>query len=97
MPWCQPCARFYSPNSMTSEGDCPSCGTHLADAEEVAPSAALQERRAAAADDAPSPTAHTHADADAEEMRTPWHFWVLLAMAALYLGWRALQGILLLF
>ncbi|HJM22244.1 MAG TPA: hypothetical protein QF409_09685 [Acidimicrobiales bacterium] len=24
----------------------------------------------------------------------PWHFWVVAAAAALYLGWRALQGII---
>ena len=25
--------------------------------------------------------------------RIPWHFWVLLVAAAVYLGWRAVQGI----
>lgn len=29
--------------------------------------------------------------------RTPWHFWVALAAAAVYLGWRAIEGIALLF
>ena len=24
--------------------------------------------------------------------RIPWHFWLLLAAAAVYLGWRAVQG-----
>jgi hypothetical protein len=28
-----------------------------------------------------------------ETSRVPWHFWVLVAAAALYLGWRAVQGI----
>ena len=28
--------------------------------------------------------------------RIPWHFWLLLAAAAVYLGWRAVQGVALL-
>ena len=23
MPWCEPCGRFYNPNTLTSEGKCP--------------------------------------------------------------------------
>ena len=37
MPWCEDCARFYSPNTLTEQGDCPD-GHHVADpaaAEEV--------------------------------------------------------------
>ena len=33
--------------------------------------------------------------AGAEE-RIPWHFWLLLGAAAVYLGWRAVQGVALL-
>ena len=29
--------------------------------------------------------------------RVPWHFWVAITAAAIYLGWRAIQGIALLF
>ena len=25
--------------------------------------------------------------------KVPWHFWILVVAAALYLGWRAIQGI----
>ena len=28
--------------------------------------------------------------------RIPWHFWLLVAAAAVYLGWRAVQGVALL-
>lgn len=30
---------------------------------------------------------------DQPEPKVPWHFWLLLATAALYLVWRAIQGI----
>ena len=29
--------------------------------------------------------------------KVPWHFWVAMTAAAVYLGWRAIQGIALLF
>ena len=29
--------------------------------------------------------------------KVPWHFWVALAAAGFYLGWRAIQGIAQLF
>jgi hypothetical protein len=25
--------------------------------------------------------------------KIPWHFWLLIAVAAVYLGWRLIQGI----
>jgi hypothetical protein len=25
--------------------------------------------------------------------KVPWHFWLLLGVATIYLGWRAIQGI----
>lgn len=28
-----------------------------------------------------------------KQQRVPWHFWILVASAVLYLGWRAVQGI----
>lgn len=27
------------------------------------------------------------------DAKVPWHFWVLVAAAVIYLGWRLLQGI----
>lgn len=30
MPWCEDCGRFYTPSTLTPEGDCPS-GHHVAD------------------------------------------------------------------
>jgi hypothetical protein len=30
---------------------------------------------------------------DAEPYRAPWHFWVLVVAAVVYLGWRLVQMI----
>ena len=26
MPWCEECAKYWTPNSMNDDGTCPSCG-----------------------------------------------------------------------
>ncbi len=62
MPWCDPCERFYNPTTLTSDGECPSCGEPIA-----------------------------------ERSKVPWHFWLILVAAGVYLLWRAVQGVLLLF
>ena len=68
MPWCEPCHRFYNPNTLRPDGTCPSCG-----AKPAAPPAA-PERPAARG--------------------VPWHFWVVVGALVLYLGWRAVEGVL---
>ena len=30
MPWCEECAKFWTPTSLTREGACPSCGRVVA-------------------------------------------------------------------
>jgi hypothetical protein len=31
MPWCDDCARFWSPNTLTAQGECPTCGRQVAE------------------------------------------------------------------
>ena len=26
MPWCEDCSRFYNPNTLRTDGTCPTCG-----------------------------------------------------------------------
>ena len=35
MPWCEPCGRFYNPNTLKLDGTCPTCDTKLAEPAEV--------------------------------------------------------------
>jgi hypothetical protein len=30
VPWCDDCSRFWSPNTLPSDGACPTCGRTLA-------------------------------------------------------------------
>ncbi len=29
MPWCEECAKYYTPNSVNADGTCPQCGDAL--------------------------------------------------------------------
>ena len=33
MPWCEPCVRYLSPNSVSVGGTCPRCGGQVTDAD----------------------------------------------------------------
>lgn len=76
MPWCQDCDRFYTPSTLSTDGDCPE-GHHVADPDEGLP---LPQSGAAPREEEPDP-------------KVPWHFWVLLVSAVIYLAWRAVEGI----
>lgn len=30
MPWCEDCAKYWTPTAMQADGSCPSCGRDLA-------------------------------------------------------------------
>jgi len=63
-----------------ADGSCPKCRTKL---------------------DVSLPEGHDHEIELTEEERAkvaeaakiPWHFWVMVAATALYLGWRVIQGV----
>lgn len=81
MPWCDACDRFLSPSTVKVDGTCPSCGR------------VVDPGHAHVA--TPTPTTPTAAGEDDEEELPPipWHLWLLAAALAVYLGYRAMQGI----
>jgi hypothetical protein len=85
MPWCEACSRFLNPNTVATDGSCPSCGRAVeptgrtADVHDLPRPVDLQERAPVSGDD--------------EGVRAPWHFWLMVAGVGLYLGWRLVQGI----
>ena len=80
MAWCRSCERYLTPATLTAEGACPSCGSGVQHP---------TERHGS--DGGPGDV-----PAEVASERIPWHFWMLLAAAAVYLGWRAVQGVALL-
>lgn len=106
MPWCDACDRFLSPNTVHDDGTCPSCGTKVTGTASLrrakrghgssADAMAVRAERATSAEAEATSGAHaadaTEADA---QPKTPWHFKVLLVALVLYLGFRLVQGIVL--
>jgi hypothetical protein len=85
VPWCDACDRFLSPSTVRTDGTCPSCG-RLVDPGHAHPAAHAAAREA----EAPSKID----DEDDESLPPiPWHLWLLAAALAVYLGYRAMQGI----
>lgn len=81
VPWCPECDRFLSPSSVTTTGECPRCGRPVDAGAGKAPPAVV-------ASDA---TANTEADDELGPI--PWHLKLLAGAIALYLGFRAWQGV----
>ena len=81
MPWCDACDRFLSPSTVRTDGTCPSCG-RVVDPGHAHPAAHAAAAKTTVDD-----------DEDEELAPIPWHLWLLLAALAVYLGYRAMQGI----
>jgi nitroreductase len=87
VPWCERCSRFLNPNTVTTDGSCPTCGRAVEATErpgifrDVERSTDLQDRTTA-------PDSN-----DDEGVTAPWHFWLMVAGVGLYLGWRLIQGV----
>ena len=79
MPWCDACDRFLSPSTVKVDGTCPSCG-RVVDPGHAHPASA-------------TPVDVEHHDDDEDLPPIPWHLWLLAGGLAVYLGYRAMQGI----
>ena len=77
MPWCEECAKYWTPSAMNEDGTCPSCG-RVVDAQQ-ATAKNIDLKKLAKADD------------DDDQASAPWHLKVLMVLLALYLGWRVVQ------
>lgn len=90
MPWCEECAKYWTPNAMREDGTCPKCGDDLA--EQVSPAAqGSAARTSAGADRSGTDTSTIAQDDEAVDESVPWHFKLMVAMVALYLGWRVVE------
>ena len=81
MPWCDACDRFLSPSTVKIDGTCPSCGRVVEAGHAHAPTPGGEAPPKATTDD------------DEDLPPIPWHLWLLAAALAVYLGYRAMQGV----
>lgn len=78
MPWCEECARYFTPSAMNDDGTCPACGREIeATAPERVTPKNLDLRKLAAGE-----------TGDLDDTKAPWHFKLLMVLLVLYLGWR---------
>jgi RNA polymerase subunit RPABC4/transcription elongation factor Spt4 len=84
VPWCERCDRFLNPNTVATDGTCPSCGRTI----EPTRSDLFQEVAVRDPD-----TEIADAVDDEDRVRAPWHFWLMIGAVVAYLGWRLVQGI----
>ena len=81
MPWCEPCARYFAPSAMCSDGSCPACGRPVGTTTGAAP------RADPVTADSLDLRALARAGRPGSE-KVPWHFALLMVMLVAYLGWR---------
>lgn len=74
MPWCEPCAKYFAPSSMTTDGRCPKCGEQIE---------ANSHSTGITAENLNLKKLAGH-----ENEKAPWHFKLLVTLLCLYLGWR---------
>ena len=87
MPFCEDCSKYWTPSAMSADGTCPTCGREL-EAPRVASTVS--------AANAPSKVTAANLDlrklaageGNAEDVKAPWHFKLLVVLLVLYLGWR---------
>jgi hypothetical protein len=81
VPWCDACDRFLSPSTVKVDGTCPSCGR------------VVDPGHAHALADRPERPDRPDQPDDEDLPPIPWHLWLLAGALAVYLGYRAMQGI----
>ena len=79
MPWCEDCAKYWTPSAMKDDGTCPTCGRAVATQQPITAKNLNLRKLAAGEDGEPS------------DAKAPWHFKLLMVMLAAYLGWRVVQ------
>ena len=82
MPWCAACDRFLSPSTVRADGSCPSCGRLVDAGRAHGPPATA----------GPAPVS-TGGAVEEPPVPVPWHLKLLLVTLAVYLAYRAYQGV----
>ncbi len=79
MPFCEDCAKYWTPSAMNADGTCPTCGrvVEAPVAQSTVTARTLDLKKLAAG-----------ADGDVDDVKAPWHFKLLMVLLVLYLTWR---------
>lgn len=82
MPFCEDCAKYWTPSAMNDDGTCPTCGRKVEApvVQSTITARTLDLKKLAAGE-----------SGDADDVAAPWHFKLLMVLLAAYLGWRFVQ------
>lgn len=84
MPWCEECAKYFVPNALTIKGNCPKCGSTIAESD-------INGRRIDQPLTAKTLDLKSLARSQGEDDTIPWHFKLLVASLCIYLSWRVVS------
>lgn len=79
MPYCEDCAKYWTPSAMNSDGSCPTCG-HVVEAPQRASVVTAK-----------NVDVKKLASSEGDDASAPWHFKLLVALTAGYLIWRFIE------
>jgi hypothetical protein len=82
MPYCEDCAKYWTPSAMNTDGTCPTCGRLVEAPERQSTITAknLDLKKLAVGE-----------DGDEDDVKAPWHFKLLMVLLVVYLGWRVVD------
>jgi hypothetical protein len=79
MPFCEDCAKYWTPSAMNEDGSCPSCGQ------------TLEAPQRASLVTAKNVDVKKLASSEGDDAKAPWHFKLLVVLTAGYLIWRFIE------
>lgn len=79
MPYCEECAKYWTPSAMNTDGTCPSCGRVVE---------APQRQSTVTAKNLDLKQLAVGEGGDPDDVKAPWHFKLLMVLLVAYLGWR---------
>lgn len=82
MPYCEDCAKYWTPSAMNEDGSCPTCGrvVEAPKRQSTITASNLDLKKLAAGE-----------QGSEEDMAAPWHFKLLMVLLIAYLGWRVVE------
>ena len=90
MAWCVPCEQYFAPATLGTDKACSICGGEV---QHRVRNSLIKPEDDGSGSNAGGRPGGPAIQADIISEKVPWHFWLLVAAATVYLGWRAVQGV----
>ena len=84
MPWCDPCEKYFVPNTLTVDGCCPKCGATIGQTD-------INGRLIEPLVTAKTLDLRALARTDGQDEKAPWHFKLLVSALVIYISWRVVS------